>query len=266
MPPSKKAKKEADIFQRVKGPNSAHAHQNRDGIMVVKALERAHDSTPGDLYHCQCCGEWPLNIYQHQFFKCEKSQYYLQLQDKFREAYLYLSLRNYEKPATYDPPGHMIMFKGTLVTKLMDKFPITMLEQQSPRWNVLMPIMTDVNGSGTYRTTGKTFFDHLNEIIESLQTDNGDQKFWIQSLTRPGPHVTWELHHEPHRPTVGWTREEQMLMETTRYNIVQKWSGHVRYFLPCTQLANIQGNPDSNTIAAATFQFLNRDITADVGV
>ena len=154
------------------------------------------------------------------------------------------------------------MFKAKLTKKLVERIPFHVLQDQHPRWNVLMPI-TAVTSDGTHYSTGKTFFDHFNDMIvcDWAATPDSD-KFWEKTFSREhgeGTEVNcqWDLYHNTGNYSVRWTREEQFLMEKTRFQIVQVWGGRVRYCLPCTTTSRMVPNRNSGSFQDANFVVLS---------
>ena len=177
----------------------------------VKPERRQHTVHPGDHLFCACCGKEFSNIYQHQG-RCENSKYYKVLQDKMRQAYLYLLQRHLDRPTVWQHPGQFKMINADFVVRLKELFPVGVLLSQDKRWNVLMPIKNNKNRVMGY------FFQHVMQIVkeEGLKKEN---ELWLCTFSDEkgeSNHVctNWKLH--PKMSKQKWTVEEQWFMEEGR--------------------------------------------------
>ena len=225
------------IMKRVKGTNAKAYNRGKADMYLTETPRRKHEIAPGDKLTCNCCGKLVLNIYQHQTTQCEPSQYYVMLQDKHREAYLFLLQRHEEFPDVWEHPGDFVMMNSKLTKKMMERLPFERLLLQPALWNILMQIHTGavVNGK---RRSRDTFAAQFADVVDEL--DGAKNHHWeIETGSTDKIVKKWNLHHEPQESELRWTHLEQRTMERIRAKIVEDYSAELTYPLPCTGTAGL---------------------------
>jgi hypothetical protein len=234
--------KKKKAWQRT-DPNSMDC--GKDKYLIANETERVHLWTPGDFGRCFACKECTLNPYQHVNDQCEKAQYYIRWQDKVREAYLYLMQRHWEQPEKWDNPGNFVMFHPNIIDELMEEVSMERLLKQGPEWNALMPIKTGkFKADGTAVTDGN-LWDKLAKIkrdwVAATAEDNTEEfMLWCNVVNKVDVAVNWNVKHKPINSSMIWSREQQVLMETTRQGIITAHP-NLTYKGPCTGTPNWKG-------------------------
>ena len=218
----------------VRGKNSSKKTKNgRQARFLCVPLQRNHHVMPGAPLFCAPCGQQRENgdIYQH-FAGCDCTQYYLTLQEKSREPFLYLEQRNFENPTTWQHPGTFVMFKPQHTRAMMKLFSPEMLAIQDPNWNVLKKIKVvekDLNGDPHY---DGYFFEYLEKLAKQMKIkENKDQEIFVTTFSDEegeGEHlnVRWNLKHEPSTSKLEWSGAEQRQMEQGRHMAVKFMKKH----------------------------------------
>ena len=243
----------SDRDKWVRGSNAELGGNYKHKHATTVESGRVHQYDPGDVGTCGCCGKTMNNPYQH-FDVCVPSHYYKMIQDKFREAYLYLLQRNHEWPDTYEHPGQFIMMATSNTLSMMQRVPMSLLKEQADHWNVLMPLMVTKN-NGELRE-GKTFFEHLEEM-KNEEFEEMFYKVTDKSITEElrgdfeselGVNYTWQreicgntyckkydLKHDVYNSMLRFTKKEQQLMETTHAKL------YTRHEALAEQITNDEG-------------------------
>ena len=203
------------IMKRVKGPNAKAYNKSKSNVYITEPKCCKHEVTPGDKLTCNCCGKLVFNIYQHQTTQCELSQYYLMLQDKFREAYLFLLQRHKEFLDVWEHPEQFVMMNSKLTKRMMEKFSFEKLQLQVASWNVLLPVQTGdvIDGKRHVRSMFGCYF------ADVLADMGGPKKFhWeVETGSKDKIVTKWELNHEPHESKhVGRTMSRRRWKNITR--------------------------------------------------
>ena len=225
----------SDMFSTpVRGKNSSKKTKNgKQARYLCVPLQRDHDIMPGEPLFCAPCGEERTNgdIYQH-FAGCDCSQYFLKLQEKCREPYLYLEQRNHDNEETWTDPGPFVMFKPQHTRAMMKLFPPEMLAIQDPNWNVLKKIKViekDLNGDPHY---DGYFFEYFEKLANqmNIKTKKDEQIFLTTFSNEDGEGKTlnkkWDLKHVPSKSKLEWSGGEQIQMEQGRVMAVEFMKKH----------------------------------------
>ena len=229
-----KTSKKQKMSLGIRGPNSEVTTKNGQMVKyLVVPLDRKHYVAPGEKLWCACCGDTRDNgdIYQH-FGSCLFAQYYVKLQDKFREGFLYLSQRNHENPDTWSQTGAFFMLKPEHTQAMMDKFPRSLLDTQDQNWNVLMPIKLfsqPYGGGATEAVADGYVHDFIIQIARQLRIKHTEMteamfvtKFDDKNGNSSKAIKNWDLKHKPTESRVKWSQQEQFIMEEGRREIKKR--------------------------------------------
>lgn len=194
---------------------------------------RVHSCNPNDGFYCEPCGVTHYqSIYQHMLFKgtCPPSVYFLTLQDKMLKGHIYLLQRHKEHPKFFQSPGKFVMFSVKMSNNLMkSKFSLELLQQQDKNWNVLMPIVERVVGG---KEVGKKTVFHL--AAELAAEDGGPKDSdWMMDQS-DNIEMDWKIEHNWKVASLGYTEEQQLLMEKTRHEMGQALMSKLRFKWPCS--------------------------------